>query len=124
MDKYISGVDMWTRHSLDHIPTPTKHLPTGRLTRFACLALQKSKFLGGVQGVGSTYGQAKLAHRHCLPPKLCQNYRDFTILGSWTVPLEGRREGALGKAFPYPACRMVRCFACSAVGSSVGHIWA
>ena len=40
MDKCISGVDMWARLCLVHIPTPAKYLSTGGrpsgLTRFAC----------------------------------------------------------------------------------------
>ena len=45
MDKSTSGMDMWTRQSLDHMPTPAEPLPTGArpsgLTRFACPTFEK-----------------------------------------------------------------------------------
>jgi len=39
MDKWTSGMDMWTRLCLAHIPTPTDHLPTGGRLRPDALRL-------------------------------------------------------------------------------------
>lgn len=45
MDKSTSGMDMWTRQSLDHMPTPAEPLPTGvrpsGLTHFVCPTSEK-----------------------------------------------------------------------------------